>query len=633
MVQKYGSIIVSNGKISDSVNRKMTIVKAGNGIYIRTKWNDNYDLVQSLIHNRDEVGDITDNKAVRFYKQYTIDKDTPYESTVSASEVILFTQGTDDNCPMYINGGYIGANHGFGGIYVATSSTHGKEIADEGSKWEDSASVEYTILRVVDADTLWLISENTISPPSWYTKPVANATTFSHVSGATNTSDFTVATTTTTQWWPALQNKSVRFLIDKQEFTDDGVYQGDNFDIIEGYEIKDIYSTLTYAQSQTGSADHISFDDSSITAIIKMQNTYHYTPNGGCSVLTSFNSIDEIGLLFYGGVQAGLLLTQGGNIYMYIDGLNSYVEGAITYDWTAIHEITDAADVTAHKLSTANLTDANTPSKTYLQYTTDGDGDKVYGLCLGYNPMVGRTQDSIRKNLLTDEFQITTTRKSYPYGIEYASANTWNADSVWDAVAFRCPVNYDLNPFATNISWHEIGNDVYMYIDYHSAFTGYIVCEDYLLNKTVEVIESTGCTIDSDYVTVDGIHITIAGSYGHSILKLSLKNVVSKNKKVAVVDTSTYDVLEADELLEVTYTGTGAVTSITLPTAQCVEGRTITIKDVGSDNKGNCQEYSITLDTEGPGKIEGEDTYVMTSKNGMSITVTANVAKNNWMVN
>lgn len=74
-----------------------------------------------------------------------------------------------------------------------------------------------------------------------------------------------------------------------------------------------------------------------------------------------------------------------------------------------------------------------------------------------------------------------------------------------------------------------------------------------------------------------------------------------------IVGVATYDLLPTDSILHVTYTATGAVTSLTLPTAQCVAGRLITVKDAGY----NAGVNSITLDTEGAEKIDNADTYVI----------------------
>lgn len=84
-------------------------------------------------------------------------------------------------------------------------------------------------------------------------------------------------------------------------------------------------------------------------------------------------------------------------------------------------------------------------------------------------------------------------------------------------------------------------------------------------------------------------------------------------KAVTTVNAATYDLLTTDSILHVTYTGTGAVTSLTLPTAQCNgsedDGRIITIKDAG----GNATTNNITIDTQGSETIDGSATLVIST--------------------
>lgn len=75
------------------------------------------------------------------------------------------------------------------------------------------------------------------------------------------------------------------------------------------------------------------------------------------------------------------------------------------------------------------------------------------------------------------------------------------------------------------------------------------------------------------------------------------------------VNAATYSLLETDYILNVTYTVTGAVTSLTLPTAQVADGRVVVVKDAG----GNAGTNSITIDTEADELIDGAATYVINS--------------------
>ena len=88
-------------------------------------------------------------------------------------------------------------------------------------------------------------------------------------------------------------------------------------------------------------------------------------------------------------------------------------------------------------------------------------------------------------------------------------------------------------------------------------------------------------------------------------------NYSASKENVTTVSAATYDLLVDDKILHVTYTTTGAVTSLTLPTAQCDDasdyGRVITIKDAA----GNSNTNNITVDTEGSETIDGAATLVL----------------------
>ena len=83
---------------------------------------------------------------------------------------------------------------------------------------------------------------------------------------------------------------------------------------------------------------------------------------------------------------------------------------------------------------------------------------------------------------------------------------------------------------------------------------------------------------------------------------------------VTTVAAATYDLLVRDLLVHVDYTTTGAVTSLTLPTAQVADGRRVIIKDVD----GNAGTNNITIDTEGSETIDGAATLVIAADYGFA---------------
>lgn len=86
-----------------------------------------------------------------------------------------------------------------------------------------------------------------------------------------------------------------------------------------------------------------------------------------------------------------------------------------------------------------------------------------------------------------------------------------------------------------------------------------------------------------------------------------IKFIPGKKIPKTTVNAATYDVSKARQILLVTYTATGAVTSLTLPSSLCKEGNWLIIKDAG----GLAGTNNITIDTESTEKIDGADTLVI----------------------
>lgn len=102
-------------------------------------------------------------------------------------------------------------------------------------------------------------------------------------------------------------------------------------------------------------------------------------------------------------------------------------------------------------------------------------------------------------------------------------------------------------------------------------------------------------------------------------------STTGKKVGVTTVNAATYDLLVTDYILNVTYTTTGAVTSLTLPSAQVVSGRVIIVKDAG----GNAGTNNITIDTGGLETIDGVATATI-STNYASVTLYSDGS--NWFI-
>ncbi len=133
----------------------------------------------------------------------------------------------------------------------------------------------------------------------------------------------------------------------------------------------------------------------------------------------------------------------------------------------------------------------------------------------------------------------------------------------------------------------------------------------YIGTDTIRARDGDGLNIQDD--GGHGMHIADGGVVTFDVgIRVNGSQIVN----VTPVTTATYDLLPTDYILSVSYTLTGPVTSLTLPTAQCVDGRLVYIKDAGHMAGTN----SITVDTEGAELIDGEDIYILnTNKEAIAI--------------
>ena len=164
-------------------------------------------------------------------------KSSPMSDITGAArtvETLIHSTG-DEISPIFAGGSYIGANHGWAAGPRLAMAAHGKTLADVGSRWSDGTST-YTLLKVLDANTLVLGGPYTVSAGRATVSITLPSGPLTHVSGATNTATIT-GTSVLEQIGPVSHTRSVVARID-------------------GLPIRDGYSTgreLTIAVIGTGS--------------------------------------------------------------------------------------------------------------------------------------------------------------------------------------------------------------------------------------------------------------------------------------------------------------------------------------------------------------------------------------------
>jgi hypothetical protein len=173
--------------------------------------------------------------------------------------------------------------------------------------------------------------------------------------------------------------------------------------------------------------------------------------------------------------------------------------------------------------------------------------------------------------------------------------------------------------------------------------TGYISCNDNtglligtLANKDILQIDDSPNTIqikdgfpttlndDTSSTSTSTGALTVAGGVGiGENLNVAGNTSIEGSQFVnlTTVNSTTYNLATDDYILHITT----AVTSLTLPTAQVVSGRTIIVKD----GVGNAVNDNIVIDTEGTETIDGQNTFTIDT-NYESITLYCDGS--NWFI-
>lgn len=145
------------------------------------------------------------------------------------------------------------------------------------------------------------------------------------------------------------------------------------------------------------------------------------------------------------------------------------------------------------------------------------------------------------------------------------------------------------------------GTDANSVVICEKADRGYDFAHAVQTNPTLFMQAATQSATEWGSIAHDQTDFVI--NSGTELVKLP----VGLKHNVTTVDAATYGLLASDYFVHVIYTASGAVTSLTLPTAQTVSGRTIVIKDAG----GNASANNITVDTQAAETIDGAATAVM----------------------
>lgn len=498
-----------------------TVVEAGNTFtvyidgtyaYIRTPFNDTLDMVQLVQYGTNAKWS---NNVINPYQIKTIPKSTTKESLVTAYNAgTLVVSHGDDAAPLRYNGTYIGANHGAFVVHEVTQTAHGKTFADVGSSWSNGTR-NYTLMRIVDADKLWFVSDNTGTATQWvYNTTTLASGTLTHVSGATNTANISVSADAITQLFSAVNSHVKKVVADGyKEISASGFYDVESLEFIDSYNIMNVPAIVAWAQAGVGTATEREFTSNSIDWDVRVQAGYRYTINGSLTINTQLYKKSAINFEFAGLTQALPLSYSGKTLLQYAPKMNAVTVGGTPYNLSNVIDVTSVTAVI--NMLKADWSDATNPPDRMAQVVKNGAA-KEYGHVVGYSLTRGDTRPSIRQNTTDAGFFNGPTKKMYP------KALVGNLDTVSNTIAYRSLYNPNLLPEATVYTWYEDNGEIFVVLDIHQNASMLKLPLPTMFNgKSAEVVDShANFSLHSEIVSDGGLLCSVVNSYASVVIRL-----------------------------------------------------------------------------------------------------------------
>ena len=416
---------------------------------------------------------------------------------------LLIDSQSDDNCPVNIAGMYIGGNHGSTGNKRVTVTAHGKTLADVGSTWTDSAGTIWYLLKIINANTLYLHSANIGTSSAWSFKSTISGT-LTHLSSASNTVSIVVGSFVMEQLYPCNIITKTGFFLDDVEITTDGVRTGSKLVLVENYNVVDVPSMLALLQSNRPVGGYVTqpdfrFGDSYLT----VKNTYTFGKGCIYTLQTDFIARKSLVISYFGGTQHGYYKpTFTTALRRYIPYALPISDGTTTYDFRSKINLVTTTWVTDMNLTSAYWEGSVAP----IRSVDIHEGTLNVNYNLGVLP-VGVGQD--RSNYINNAWGVWVSKKNYPFAFDSKVhiGGVIPANTILQSVVFR---GYSVRDSSrTNYFIAKAGLHYYIMLDWHTSGIDQVPIPSEIQGRSFEVVNKTS-------------NIVILGSILGSVLEVQI---------------------------------------------------------------------------------------------------------------
>lgn len=536
----------------------------GENLYVRTSFDDEYDLVQTLTGINSDGVDANGNDAnepLDYGKSGLVLKSS--SSMTALAKTLGY--GVDESAPFYTSA-YIGANHGQPSSVVAKSTSHGKTYEDIGSLWTDSGGTKWNLLKVPDEDTLVFISENLSGDSNKYSfkNSLSGTLTCTRTNFAEHTENIVIESATTNQQlFPSInkQELTVKAVINGKKYAleEAQTVECDYIEIVERYQVMNPATIGNALRTNRPEGGYTSQPSLAVgVPLIDYNMTYRITPDGTIFLMFDHTILEEINFRWYGGIQYQLRYdAYSGGVHRYIPKLESfdktYNGSTLTYDFTEPYNVTAAVTAGNYigysdQYATSALWEvADNPPNRQVDYMKDTSGNIKASYAGGYIPVL-QGEPSVRINRTSEAMYLYRSGKSYPHFVDsLAFSQTGTKDQKIQGVAYR-KYNGAADKVAS-IYTVPYERDTYIYIDFHEIGEKEFVLSDYV-KADVEITELEK-SANVSYALVDGkVSAKMEdGTYGYIVLsaKSPVAEPVSVTKDTetgeitAVIKNNTYE--------------------------------------------------------------------------------------------
>jgi len=426
----------------------------------------------------------------------------------------------DDNCPVSLSSGYLGAGHGYDRARKVTAANHGKTYADIGSEWLSGTDHAW-LVRVVDADTLIFMGKNATS--NGYDTDSFTGTTLTHVNGAVHTDTITGSANVQYLITPVDKNHVKKVMLDgTTEVSADGEYEAFSFvDVIDEYDIinpRTIVSEILANKPSGGYTENPPINTGS--TFLHFSNVYRYLLDGTMLIFTTLDNNMNVTLGYWGATQYAQKSAEnafGGALFRYIPKvlpMDSH-EMRIPFNMANWNFTVNA--------TTQYWEDANNPPDRMLHLYTNGNGKYAAGFAVGYLP-IAEGAAAVRKTNINNAMYLYNTKKAYFHLVDSGGTDegAWAAYKPFQSIVYRKPI-MDVANIHTDAYFVPLGEKCYLYADYHAIANDRIKVPAEYVGKPITVVEKSSNVTVYGTIATDEIRVrctTASPMYGYAVVQI-----------------------------------------------------------------------------------------------------------------